>query len=311
MNGTRTESTRRAVAATVVLALGLGTALLGIVGTAGSANAAPKEKVGVCHRTGSDTNPYVYTRVPADEANGHITGTAKNHKSPRVWKSDGTWRGTSHVAGDEKRDYLAPGGAADCTDPSAEGPELCPDGTDFAGDPYPVDGDVSSCDEDEESVLCPEDSDYPGQAYPTEGDETSCYEEDFLGSDSNERTLREGDCEAGTVTRTFQFQQGEETAPGSGEFAYGPWQDVETTTRDMTAAELSACGGGSGAGGGAEVLGIEANAPAAAPTAIDAGRTMQESGGGPLWLLAGAAALVLAGAVLGVIPARVRGRHVL
>ena len=71
---------------------------------------------------------------------------------------------------------------------------------------------------------------------------TTCYDEDFLGSDTNERTLSDGDCEAGTVTRTFQFQQGEETAPGSGVFEYGPWETVDTKTRDMSAAELAECG---------------------------------------------------------------------
>lgn len=40
---------------------------------------AKQEKVGICHSTGSASNPYVFIMVPADEANGHITGTAKNH----------------------------------------------------------------------------------------------------------------------------------------------------------------------------------------------------------------------------------------
>lgn len=72
-----------------------------------AASADPKEKVGVCHRTASDTNPYVYLDVPEDEANGHITGDSKQHNENVVWKTDGVWRGVPHVAGDVKVDYLA------------------------------------------------------------------------------------------------------------------------------------------------------------------------------------------------------------
>jgi hypothetical protein len=105
------------------LTAGLSAMLLGIalVGASlllsGPATAA-QQKVGVCHRTASDTNPYVYIEVPAAQANGHITGTAKNHKKPREWKSDGTWRGVPHQEGDPKEDYLAPGGSDDCEDTS-------------------------------------------------------------------------------------------------------------------------------------------------------------------------------------------------
>lgn len=76
---------------------------------------SPQEKVGVCHRTASETNPYVYIYVPKDEANGHITGTDKQHNTKVYWKSDGTWRGVPHHAGDEKLDYYADG-PADCED---------------------------------------------------------------------------------------------------------------------------------------------------------------------------------------------------
>lgn len=72
-------------------------------------------------------------------------------------------------------------------------------------------------------------------------------------------------------------------------------------------------GDGTGDGDGdvageAEVLGIEAEAPAAAPTAVDAGLTAQESSNSTLWLLAGAA-LALMGAALGLTPARARGKR--
>lgn len=73
-------------------------------------------KVGICHRTASDSNPYVYIEV--DEASlspGHLDNADPGHK-PTYWKSDGTFRGVAHVAGDPKDDYLAPGGAGDCED---------------------------------------------------------------------------------------------------------------------------------------------------------------------------------------------------
>jgi len=111
----RVRAARLTAAFTAML---LGIAMVGVgLFLSGPASAA-QGKVGVCHRTASDTNPYVYIEVPADEANGHITGTGKNHKKPRVWKSDGTWRGAPHQEGDPKEDYFAPGGAGDCEDTS-------------------------------------------------------------------------------------------------------------------------------------------------------------------------------------------------
>ena len=67
--------------------------------------------------------------------------------------------------------------------------------------------------------------------------------------------------------------------------------------------------------GDAEVLGIEANAPAAggapaaAPTAVDAGFGAEQGEDSPmLWLLVGGA-MVIAGASIGLVPARVRGKR--
>lgn len=71
--------------------------------------------------------------------------------------------------------------------------------------------------------------------------------------------------------------------------------------------ESTAPGGNGGNGaGGAEVLGVEANAPAAVPTAVAAG-SADASGSGSLWLLVGAA-LTLTGAVLALSP-RARGKR--
>jgi len=41
----------------------------------GVANAAPKDKVVVCHATHSETNPYVLISVPEDAAFGHVNGS--------------------------------------------------------------------------------------------------------------------------------------------------------------------------------------------------------------------------------------------
>ena len=71
--------------------------------------------VSICHRTASDTNPYVFITVDDDSLSpGHLDNADPGHK-PKFWKSDGTWRGVDHVAGDPKDDYLAES-AADCED---------------------------------------------------------------------------------------------------------------------------------------------------------------------------------------------------
>jgi hypothetical protein len=76
----------------------------------------PGGKVDVCHRTASESNPFVLINVPQDEANGHITGTNSQHNKKVYWKSDGTWDGISHSAGDLKLDYYAADGdSKNCT----------------------------------------------------------------------------------------------------------------------------------------------------------------------------------------------------
>ncbi|MCD9154449.1 hypothetical protein [Aeromicrobium duanguangcaii] len=88
-----------------VVTLGCGAA---VFATGSTANAEPPGgKVGVCHRTASESNPYVFISVPKDEANGHITGTDKQHNHQVTWATDGTWRGMAHKAGDLRLDYYA------------------------------------------------------------------------------------------------------------------------------------------------------------------------------------------------------------
>lgn len=42
-------------------------------------SAAPAEKVGICHATNSDTNPYVYIEVSESAAQAHLDGTHPSH----------------------------------------------------------------------------------------------------------------------------------------------------------------------------------------------------------------------------------------
>jgi hypothetical protein len=90
----------------------------------------------------------------------------------------------------------------------------------------------------------------------------------------------------------------------------------ETTPIETLPTEGTAPGGPNNPGnpnkpaeGEPEVLGIEQNAPAAAPTAVDAGLSGAESGSSStLWILAGAA-LALAGLVMGFVPVAPRGKR--
>ncbi|MBA3783786.1 MAG: hypothetical protein H0X12_18310, partial [Nocardioides sp.] len=114
MDRTSARQYLTAVGATILIssgAIGIG---FGLGPALADGNGPDGGKVGVCHRTGSESNPYVYINVPADEANGHITGTDKQHNEKVTWNEAGTWRGVPHNAGDLRLDYYAPGGKADC-----------------------------------------------------------------------------------------------------------------------------------------------------------------------------------------------------
>lgn len=75
-----------------------------------------QEKVQICHRTASESNPYVLITVPTEEANGHITGTNSQHNHKVYWDSAGVWDGIPHAAGAERMDYYASaGGSGNCT----------------------------------------------------------------------------------------------------------------------------------------------------------------------------------------------------
>jgi hypothetical protein len=93
-------------------------AVVGLVGGGmTAASATGDHKTSICHRTASDTNPYVFETVDNHALQAHLSN-GKGH-FPKQWKSAGTWRGVAHVAGDPKNDYLATS-AADCQDTQSE-----------------------------------------------------------------------------------------------------------------------------------------------------------------------------------------------
>ena len=81
--------------------------LLGLAAGSTLATQGEDHKVGICHRTASDTTPYVFIEVDvASLSPGHLDNADPGHK-PTFWKADGTFRGVAHLAGDAKDDYLA------------------------------------------------------------------------------------------------------------------------------------------------------------------------------------------------------------
>lgn len=70
-----------------------------------------EHKTSICHRTASDTNPYVFIEVDNNSLGAHFNNLP-GHPA-KYWKSDGVWRGVSHNKGDAKNDYLA-SNASDC-----------------------------------------------------------------------------------------------------------------------------------------------------------------------------------------------------
>jgi len=124
---------RKTIAAMVALLL----AMLGLSVLASSAQATPpgnETKTGLCHRTASDTNPYVFIEVDDESLQSHLTDS-KGH-FPKEWKTDGTFRGTPHVAGDLKYDYVAEV-ASDCEDFTPE-PTPTPTPTEPTPTPTPT-----------------------------------------------------------------------------------------------------------------------------------------------------------------------------
>lgn len=88
------------IAAIGVLVMSSGVALMVSAGPASAAN-----KVGICHATSSDTNPYVFILVDDDSAK--LKGHLKHLTAPnKTWKDAGTFEGVPHAAGAPKRDFI-------------------------------------------------------------------------------------------------------------------------------------------------------------------------------------------------------------
>jgi outer membrane biosynthesis protein TonB len=97
----------------IALAL-LATLAIALAGSASvNATQGHGHKVDICHRTASDTNPYVFESVDVASLPAHLNDLP-GHPA-KEWKSAGTFRGVAHQAGDPKRDYLAQS-QSDCED---------------------------------------------------------------------------------------------------------------------------------------------------------------------------------------------------
>lgn len=99
------------------------TILIATIMGGGMAWATPpgnETKTGLCHRTASDSNPYVFIEVDDNSLQSHLTDT-KGH-FPKKWKSDGVFRSVAHVKGDLKHDYEATS-ADECLDNTPAKPD--------------------------------------------------------------------------------------------------------------------------------------------------------------------------------------------
>jgi hypothetical protein len=130
-------SARRAAAFLGVLGALVMSSGIALMVAATPANAAQDQHVpvGICHATSSDTNPYVFITVDDDSAK--FKGHLMHRNSPnKHWKSDGTFEGVDHAAGDPKPDFIS-------------------DFTDTNGVFHKYDGDITSasCDDTGDVIL--------------------------------------------------------------------------------------------------------------------------------------------------------------
>ncbi|BBH16470.1 hypothetical protein Back2_07570 [Nocardioides baekrokdamisoli] len=107
-NAVRGGSRRSAAASVGVLGLLIFSTGLSLVAQGGS-DASPGGHIAVlvCHRTGSDSNPYV--TIYPDASSTTLKGHQAHRDDPKdwkAWKSAGWWMGMHHNAGDPKRDWI-------------------------------------------------------------------------------------------------------------------------------------------------------------------------------------------------------------
>jgi hypothetical protein len=108
---TRTRTVARRVAAflallgALVLSSGVALMATATAATAGDHGGDDEKKVNVCHATDSDTSPFQYLNISknAVKDNGHL---AHRQTPNKIWKTDGTWNGAHHSAGDPKPDLI-------------------------------------------------------------------------------------------------------------------------------------------------------------------------------------------------------------
>jgi hypothetical protein len=180
--------------------------------------------------------------------------------------------GTDH-AGEE----VPAGGIEECDDEVDPGPETCPEGTDKAGQEIPADKtEEEFCDEDDEEDVCPEGSDHAGEEVPAGGIE-ECDDDDVNPGP---------DCEEDPTQKKCDEDNPPVVVPDDGNSpSNGP------TVKGASATAPTA------------VAGQAAGTPAAqVPTAVNAGlgSTQQElaGNGGTLGLL-GIATALLGAALVG------------
>jgi hypothetical protein len=113
------------LAAIGALVMSSGVALM-VAATPANAIDEGATKVGVCHATSSDTNPYVW--IVVDDDSTQLEAHLAHRNSPnKKWKSAGTWNGIDHVKGDPKPDYIE--GLDEISQGSCEGEVTPPEET--------------------------------------------------------------------------------------------------------------------------------------------------------------------------------------
>jgi hypothetical protein len=102
---TAPKTARRRRAAMIVGALGALVMSSGLTLMVSASPASAANKVGICHATSSDSNPYVYISV--DDNSVKLKGHLMHRQSPnKTWKSAGTFNGVPHAAGAAKGDLI-------------------------------------------------------------------------------------------------------------------------------------------------------------------------------------------------------------
>jgi hypothetical protein len=158
-------------AATLLAALGALVMSSGIalMATATPANAAAAEKVTFCHSTGSNSNPWVEETTSMNAFYvGHVLADHTSDIYPAV---SFVKKGVT-VNVDAQGDQAV---LANHCQPVETPPEVCPDGTDHAGEPIP-EGGIEACDDPTPPATCPDDATAnAGQEIPEgQTEETFC-----------------------------------------------------------------------------------------------------------------------------------------